>query len=107
MSHLVADDAMLAILSQVKELAEVGDSSGKVVGYYAPASVENARSYAQDAARIDRAELERRLATEHGRGRTTREVFEHLLSLTPDAPMQAYLREKIEQLAERDRCATP
>jgi hypothetical protein len=107
MTNLVADKAMLAVLSQVNELTEIRDANGTVVGFFAPAGGEHARAAFQVAARAYTAELERRLATEHDQGLTTREVFEHLLTLTPDAPMQAYLRQKIEQLAERERCPIP
>ncbi len=107
MTHLTADSAMLAVLSQAKELAEIRDASGKIIGYFAPVSAKDPQRQAQAAARLDRADLERRWATERGQGRTTREVFEHLLSLTPDPQTQAYLREKIAVLAERERCDTP
>jgi hypothetical protein len=106
MTRLTADDAMLALLRQAKELAEVCDASGRVVGFFAPVALEHAATYAEAAARIDPAEIQRR-KTEPGRNYTTREVFEHLLSLTQDEKMRASLQTTIERLAERDRCDTP
>jgi hypothetical protein len=60
MTSLIADDAMLAVLRQAAGLAEIRDTRGEVVGFFAPVSLEQARRYAEAAARIDRAELERR-----------------------------------------------
>ena len=49
---------------------------------------------------------ERRRQTRE-KGYTTKEVFEHLKSLTSDEPMRDYLQKKIDLLAERDRCDIP
>ena len=53
MTQLVANDPLVALLSQAKALAEVRGPSGKVIGYYVPASLPNAEQQAQLAARID------------------------------------------------------
>jgi hypothetical protein len=60
MTRLTVDGITLAVLSQAKELIEICDASGKVIGFFAPSSLKNAGAYARAAARIDRAELERR-----------------------------------------------
>src|SRR5262249_29770750 len=106
MTSVTADDRMLALLSQVRELAEVRDASGKVIGFFAPIAIDQAQHYANAAAHISPAEIQRRKA-ERGRGRTTREVFEMLKDLTQDEPTKASLQAKIDELAERDACGTP
>src|SRR5262245_54710355 len=63
MTHLIVDGAMLTILSQVKGLVEIQDPNGRVIGFFAPTSMQKARLYAQAAARIDPAEIERRKRT--------------------------------------------
>lgn len=105
MSHLVADDAMLAILNQAKDLTEIRDATGKVVGIFAPSSSEKARMLARAAAHVDLAEIQRRKEANLP-GKTTREVFEHLKTLTQDEPTRAYLQSKIDRLAQRDACDT-
>lgn len=106
MTTLTADEAMLAVLRQANGLAEIRDTSGAVVGFYAPVTLEHAAQFASAAAHIDPAELKcRRESTDTCY--TTREVFERLRSLTPDEEMRAYLQKKIDGLAERDGCATP
>lgn len=105
MITLTADEKMLAVLNQAKELAEVRDASGKVVGFFAPIAYENAKAYANAAAHIDPHEIARRKATNQ-KGHSTREVFEHLLSLTTDEEMRRLLQVKIDRLKERDECAS-
>jgi hypothetical protein len=90
----------------VKELRQVRDAAGNVLGFFAPIAQEHARSYAEGAGRLDPLELERRKSNKE-LGRTTEQVFEHLLSITPDEEMRAFLREKIDGLKERDRYPTP
>jgi hypothetical protein len=106
MISLTADKKMVALLSQVKELAEIRDSSGHVIGFFAPLALPDAQFYANAAAHIDPAEIARRKAPGR-KGYTTREVFEHLKSLTQDEQMRVYLQEKIDGLREREGCATP
>jgi hypothetical protein len=54
----------------------------------------------------DWAEIERRRQAK-SKGLTTKQVFEHLLSLTSDEPMRNYLQKKIEILTERDAGTLP
>jgi hypothetical protein len=106
MISLTADDAMLAMLHQVKELAEIRDSSGTVVGFFAPVALRDAQSYARAAAHIDPAEIRRRQESKEP-CYTTKEVFEHLKSLAPDLATQGYLQGLIDEVAERDKCSPP
>jgi hypothetical protein len=61
-------------------LVEVRDVAGAVLGFFAPASMQLARLYAQAAARIDPDEIKRRKES-GGRTYTTQEVLDHLRSL--------------------------
>jgi hypothetical protein len=106
MTRVIADQEMLAALGRAKELVEIGDPNGNVIGFFAPVSLAHAARYAEFAARIDRKELDRRCSVEGGKGRSLREVYEHLLTLTTDPQGQAHLREQIAKLAERDQCTS-
>jgi hypothetical protein len=99
MITVTADVALAEKLRQANGPAEIRDPEGKVVGFFAPVSVNHALQYAQVAARIDRAELARRKASEKT-GRTTREVFERLKTLTQDPETLAHLQQKIDGLEE-------
>jgi len=106
MLTITADAAMLAKLRAANGLAEIRDDEGTVVGFYAPASVEKAPQRAEAAARVDWEELRRR-ANSPERGRTLKEVFQHLQSITKDEPMRAYLQQKIDRMTEEEGCPTP
>ena len=80
MISLIADDKMQATLSQVKELAEIRDSSGKVIGFFAPLALPDAQFYANAAAHIDPAEIKRRKEA-GGKTCTTEELLHHLKAL--------------------------
>jgi hypothetical protein len=105
MITLTADDAVLATLRQATGPAQIRDTKGNLVGFFAPANVGHVRLNGP-ATEADLPEIERRKATEPG-GKTTREVFERLKSLTTDPAMQAYLQQKIDRLAEEERCGSP
>src|SRR5438552_15390478 len=106
MTSLTADEAVLAILQQAKGLTEIRDPKGAVIGYFAPAALGEGESEAERSARFDPAEIERRKSAQ-GKGRTTRQVFEYLQSLTTDEKMRGYLQQKIDSLTERDQCGSP
>jgi hypothetical protein len=80
MMQLTADDAMMAVLSMAKELAEIRDRNGTVIGFFAPVGLERAHLYAQAAAAADPAEIQRRKQAGH-KTHTTQEVLAHLDSL--------------------------
>jgi hypothetical protein len=77
---LTADDATLARLRLATDLAEVRDSSGRVVGFFAPVTMDRARLFALAAAQTDPAEVRRRKEA-GGKTHTTQEVVDHLHSL--------------------------
>ena len=105
MITLVADDTPLFILSAVTEPVQLVDKRGAVVGQFTPDQERIKRLYDRPL-QLDRAEIERRL-NEPGPRRTTREVFEYLLTLTDDPEDQADLRKKIAELAKREQRTTP
>jgi hypothetical protein len=99
---LTADNTTLAILRQTTELVEVHDAKGTLVGYFAPVRAERAHLYdppypTTRATEADLAEIERQKASETG-GKTLREAFEHLLSLTDEEKSRADLRMHIDRL---------
>jgi hypothetical protein len=102
MQSVTVDNTILALLAKVDGVAEIRNPDGKVVGFFAPVSHQSALGSAQAAARGGDQAKE-----PPPRGRTTREVFLHLRSLTNDEQVKAYLDQKIKGLEERDRCATP
>jgi hypothetical protein len=108
MIQLTADDqCLLKDLRMFVEPVEINDSSGRFLGLFVPANLERGKQlYAEGAARIDPAEIERRKRSKE-ECYTTKEVFEHLKSLTPDSAMQTYLQRLIDEIAERDKCAAP
>jgi|SRR6266851_9509799 len=106
MTAITVRKAMLTTFKQVKELTTIRDPSGRIIGYYAPRILERAKNHARLATRFDPAEIERR-AKSKKRGRTTKQVFQHLQSLTKDRTMKKYLQGLIDRLEERDRCAIP
>jgi hypothetical protein len=107
MGKIIADDTPMLVLSGVVEPVEIRDEGGKLLGVFVPANIEQTRqAYAKLASRIDRAEIERRKKLAH-KGYTTKEVFEHLKALTEDEAMRLHLQKLIDQLVEREACATP
>lgn len=80
MIHLTADEAMVTVLRQANELAEIRDASGTVIGFFAPVAMERARLYAQAAAAVDPTEIQRRRQASY-KTHTTQEVLAHLDSL--------------------------
>jgi hypothetical protein len=77
MKSIVADDGMLSTLGQAKELTEIRDGNGRLLGFFAPASLKNAQHYATGATQFDPLEIERR-RQEQLPGRTTQEVLGRL-----------------------------
>jgi hypothetical protein len=107
MSFLKADDdTLLKELAIFLDPVEITDAKGKLLGIFVPANLERGRKLFEEAvANTDWAEIKRR-ANSGQKGRTTKEVFERLLSLTTDPVVRADLQKKIDALAERDRCPT-
>jgi hypothetical protein len=103
MSSLTAPNPLADFLRQAKELTEIRDVSGKVIGFFAPVSTENTHLFAKADTQADMGSG----GQSSGKCYTTTEVFERLLPLTTDEKMRTYLQKKIAVLAERDACATP
>src|SRR5262245_51471220 len=80
MRTITVDNKLLEVLARATSLAEVCDSSGTLVCFFAPASLEHADLYARAAAQISPQEIRRR-AEAGGKTYTTQEVLEHLRSL--------------------------
>lgn len=74
-----ADNAMKAELRKATSLAQVCDTDGTVIGFFAPVSLENAARYAEAAARID--PMLHKRQPKDGPTKTTAEVLEHLKTL--------------------------
>ena len=121
MVSVQAPQEFARVLEQAEGLVEVQDASGTVIGFFAPASMQQAALHAKAAAQAGRArltngaslqskldpiEIERRKAAK-GIGHATREVFEHLLTLTQDERLRADLLQRIHDLKVRDECAAP
>jgi hypothetical protein len=106
MTAITVRKEMLTTFKQARELTPVREPSGRIIGYYAPRSLERAKNHAKLATRFDPAEIEKR-AKSKKRGYTTKEVFQHLQTLTKDRTMKKYLQGLIDRLEQRDRCAIP
>jgi hypothetical protein len=105
---LHADNTMmLKNLGLFVEPVEVRDDACKLLGVFVPANLERGEKlYADGAAKIDRAEIERRKAAGERR-LTTVEVFEHLKTLTNSTEQLKDLDAHIKILKERHGCPTP
>jgi hypothetical protein len=103
MNHLVVNGELLAELQRQTSLVEIRESTGKTVGYYAPTALPDAKTIVQSAAATDWDDLYRRKVQQLP-GYSTREVFEHLLSLSEAE--QEDLRKRIAELKEQEKCAS-
>lgn len=101
MITITADAALLAVLRQADGPAEVRDADGNVVGIFAPVAPEHAKA----AARTDWEELERRARSTGGR--TLKQIFQRLQTLTSDEAVRSRLQMKIDQMTEDEGCVTP
>ncbi|HEV3143932.1 MAG TPA: hypothetical protein VGZ47_08625 [Gemmataceae bacterium] len=99
MTVINADDHVLGVLAGVHQLTEVRDSNGQIVGYYAPASLQEAAKVARAAASFDRNEIER-IRRAGNPKITTRQLFQRLQSLTDDEREKAELQKLIDARPE-------
>jgi hypothetical protein len=100
MTVINADSHVLGILSGVQQLTEVCDSSGRIVGYYAPASLQDAAKLARVAASFDRNEIE--VIKRAGEPSiTTRKLFQQLQSLSTNEEEKSELQEPIDARTEK------
>ncbi len=80
MASMTADNTLKDYLLGAKEVTEIRDASGGILGYYAPAAVVNQIPALRLVALFDTEELRRRKASNHP-GYTFDQVKEHLRSL--------------------------
>jgi hypothetical protein len=80
MNTFTADISLQQSLAGLPGLTEVRDTQGTVIGYFSPASHENAEAYAQAAAHFDPNEMNARKRSGE-KGRTTNEVLGRISSL--------------------------
>jgi hypothetical protein len=101
MNTLTVDNATVAMLRQAAEPVEIRDSDCNVIGFFAPLP-PGTHPPPGRITEAELAKLDRRRAPE-GPGKSTREVFEHLKTLTDNPADLADLQRHIDELAERDR----
>jgi len=108
MIHVTADGSVaVKDLGQFLEPVEINDTNGKLLGLFVPANLGRAKQLADRAeSDADLAEIERR-AQSNEECFTTKQVFEHLLSLAEDEPTRVHLQSIIAEQDERNRCPSP
>lgn len=89
MNQIVAGPEIATFLSQVKSTAEIRDPQGKVLGHFAPAP----------AARTQNVSLP--LRADPNKKYSLKEVYEHLLLITPDEARKDILRKKLAEWANQ------
>jgi hypothetical protein len=78
MDSVTVDEKLAGSLTAGGTLVEVKDPTGKVIGFFAPVTMEYAEKYAQAAGQFYPV---KDLPKSNGRTYTTAEVLEHLRSL--------------------------
>ncbi len=100
MVTLTADAALLAVLRNANGPAEIRDSDGNIVGLFTPAADEHAVVRTQE----EWEELRRR--AQRTGGRTLKEIFQRMQTLTTDEAVRARLQKQIDQMTEEEGCDT-
>lgn len=80
MSSFTADGALQTTLAQAKEITEIRDTNGQLLGYFAPAAVANQIPAFRLAGLFDREELKRRKASKEP-GYSFEQVMNHVRSM--------------------------
>lgn len=101
MITLTADAALLAVLRKANGPAQIQDEEGNFVGFFTPAADETTIQRTPE----EWAELDRRARNKGGR--TLKEIFQRMQTLTTDESERAGLQEKIDRMDEEDGCDTP
>lgn len=78
MSTITADLTMKSVLSQVKDVAEIRDADGNLLGLFTPHTAEESELYKHATKLFDPAELERRKREEAGSGLPLEEVWKNI-----------------------------
>jgi hypothetical protein len=82
MVTLTANEALPALLRQVREKAEIRDANGELLGFFTPRVASEDELYESTKNLFDsEGEIDRRLAAEKDHGFTIEQVMEHLSSL--------------------------
>src|SRR5262245_1030973 len=81
MSTITADARLLTVLNQMKEVTEIRDANGNLVGVYTPNVSEETMLVETARKLVDFKELERRKREESGKGISTAEMLRQLDSL--------------------------
>ncbi len=101
MITLRADQVWPDLLGALTESVEIVAADGAVLGRFTPDPENVKRFYGRSDHLPDAADIERQLSAV-GPSCTTRQVFEHLLTLTRDPVERAHLEELIKQRATED-----
>jgi hypothetical protein len=78
MSSITANAAVQQLLSQITEVTEIRDGSGKVLGVFTPLTANESEMYDRARTLFDPARTERIFAEEHGKGRPLAEIWKDL-----------------------------
>jgi hypothetical protein len=101
MTQLRADQIWPDLLGVLTGPVEIVDAEGQVLGQFTPDPERVKQFYGRADHLPEAAEIERQLTTA-GPSYTTRQVFEHLLTLTSDPTERAHLEELIKKRAAED-----
>ncbi len=123
MSSITANQEMLNMLRQATGPVDVLSADGDVIAHLTPVAKQSTRHKARaiaafiagkhsynpfsdgdDPAAVDA--IEQQLIASNGKTYTLVEVYEHLLSITPEPLWRDQLQKLIDRLKERDRCDT-
>jgi hypothetical protein len=89
MTSLIVTQDMLTLLKQVRETVEIRDSQGVVIGHFAPTSTEPM---------LNEGRLPKK--SEPGKTYTLKEVYQHLLAVSPDEERKAILNARLDEMAQ-------
>src|SRR5581483_666410 len=97
----------LSDLASFYEPVEIRDGQGKLLGLFVPANLERCdQLYARTASPHDRAEIDRRLRDEAGKGVTYKEVLLKFLSRTTNPEERRELQNLLDAWEAEERCAS-
>ncbi len=100
MNTFRVDELSLSLLSAFTVPVEIVDSAGRTLGQFFPDAERIRRLYESTDRLPDQAEIER-LLSKPGPRYSTRQVFEHLWTLTTDLGERAHLEGLIQKRSER------
>src|SRR6266403_384559 len=94
MTTLIASQEMLALLKQARETVEIRDPDGAVIGHFAPFS----------QVRVGSVSLSK--GPKSGKSFTLKEVYQHLLAISPDDERKNILRTRLDEMAKEETLAS-